>query len=173
MFSESFTNLIDYAVKNLQKANFDGYEINCVDRAYALTRYANSTIHQNVADHTYRFQFRVAKEKRTSQTTLTSLTKTSIDRTIKELETMISFVPDIPFFQGFTEPTDHAIPTVSSTGNLLDEFQRADIVETSVNEAEQVDRNAKLAGSVITNDVRFQIINSNGVDLSHRITYNR
>ena len=173
MFSESFTNLIDYAIKTLQKANFDEFEISCIDRAYDLTRFAKSTIHQNVADHTYRFQFRVAKEKRTSENTLTSLTKTSIDKTIKELESMISFVPEIPFFQGFTEPTDHAIPTVSSTGNLLDEFQRADILEASVNEAEQVDKNAKLAGSVITNDVRFQVINSNGIDLSHQITYNR
>ncbi|MFW9851810.1 MAG: TldD/PmbA family protein [Candidatus Thorarchaeota archaeon] len=173
MFSESFTNLIDYTIKALQKADFDDFEINCVDRAYALTRFANSTIHQNVADHTYRLQFRVAKEKRIGENTLTSLTKTSIDKTIKELESMISFVPEIPFFQGFTEPTDHAMTTVSSTGNLLDEFQRAEIVETSVNEAEQVDRKAKLAGSVIANDVRFQVINSNGVDLSHRITYNR
>ena len=173
MFSESFTNLIDYATKTLQKTNFDEFEISCVDRTYALTRFANSTIHQNVSDHTYRFQFRVAKEKRTSQNTLTSLTKTSIDKTINELESMLSFVPEIPFFQGFTEPTDYVIPTVSSTGNLLDEFQRADILETSVNEAEQVDKSAKLAGSVITNDVRFQVINSNGVDLSHQITYNR
>ena len=173
MFSESFINLIDHAVRMLQKANFDEFEISCVDRAYDLTRFANSTIHQNVSDHTYRFQFRVAKEKKTSENTLTSLTKTSIDKTVKELESMLSFVPEISFFQGFTEPTDHTIPIVSSTGNLLDEFQRADIVETSVNEAEQVDRNAKLAGSVITNDVRFQVINSNGVDLSHRITYNR
>jgi predicted Zn-dependent protease len=173
MFSESFTNLIDYTIKTLQKSNFDEFEISCVDRAYSLTRFANSTIHQNVADHTYRFQFRVAKEKRTSENTLTSLTKTSIDKNIKELESMLSFVPEIPFFQGFTEPTNYIIPTVSSTGNLLDEFQRADILEASVNEAEQVDKNAKLAGSVITNDVRFQVINSNGIDLSHQITYNR
>jgi len=173
MFSEGFTNLIEYAVNTLQKADFEEFEISCVDREYSLTRFANSTIHQNVADHTYRFQFRVAKEKRICENTLTSLTKTSIDRTIKELESMLIFVPKISFFQGFPEPTDYTIPTVSSTGNLLDEFQRADIVETSVNEAEQVDRDAKLAGSVITNDVRFQIINSNGVDLSHRITYNR
>ncbi|MHA2357967.1 MAG: TldD/PmbA family protein [Candidatus Heimdallarchaeaceae archaeon] len=172
MFSENFNNLIDYAIKSLDSSNFDSYEISCVDRTEALTRFANSTIHQNVSDHTYRFLFRVVKGKKLCSISLTSLTPTSIDSTIAQLNSMLSYVPEIPFFQGFPEPSDYPSDQISATGNILDEFQRADIVETAVHEAELIDKNVKLAGSVSITDLRFRIINSLGIDFSHQISYN-
>ncbi|MHA1198860.1 MAG: TldD/PmbA family protein, partial [Candidatus Heimdallarchaeaceae archaeon] len=172
MFSENFNSLIEYAIKALESKGFSSYEISCIDRLHSLTRYANSTIHQNVSDHTYRFIFRAAEGKKLSSISLSSLTETSIDSSIEQLKSMLSFVPEIPFFQGFTEKTDATIENINSTNNLLDEFQRADIVETAIGEAERVDKNVKLAGAVHTTDLRFRIINSNDIDLSHRITYN-
>ncbi|MCE7742734.1 MAG: hypothetical protein GOP50_09795, partial [Candidatus Heimdallarchaeota archaeon] len=172
MFSDNFNFLIEYSIKALESKGFSSYELSSIDRLHSLTRYANSTIHQNVSDHTYRFIFRAAKGKRLSSISLSSLTKASIDSSIEQLESMPSFVPEIPFFQGFTEKTDATIDNINSTGNLLDEFQRADIVETAIGEAENVDKNVKLAGAVHTTDLRFRIINSNDIDLSHRITYN-
>ncbi len=172
MFSDSFNSLIDYAVKILESKGFSSYEVSCVDRLHSLTRYANSTIHQNVSDHSYRFIFRAAEGKKLSSISLSSLTKTAINSSIDQLKSMLSFVPEIPFFQGFTEKTDTVIEDVHSTGNLLDEFQRADIVELAIGEAEKVDKNVKLAGAVHTTDLRFRIINSNDIDLAHQISYN-
>jgi predicted Zn-dependent protease len=172
MFSDNINNVIDYALKKLETSNFDSYQLSCIDRVEALTRFANSTIHQNVSDHTYRFLFRVAKDKRVSSSSLTVLTPTSIERTISQLETSIEFVPAIPFFQGFPESTDIKTQTLSTVDNLLDEFQRADIVEAAIGEAEKIDKNVKLAGAVSITDLRFRIINSNGIDSSHRLTYN-
>ncbi|MHA1218884.1 MAG: hypothetical protein ACTSO5_09410 [Candidatus Heimdallarchaeaceae archaeon] len=63
MFSENFISLTDYAVKAFESSSFDSYEISCVDRLHALTRFANSTIHQNVSDHTCRFLFKASKKK--------------------------------------------------------------------------------------------------------------
>ncbi|MCG3215431.1 MAG: TldD/PmbA family protein [Candidatus Heimdallarchaeota archaeon] len=172
MFSENFLSLIDYTKNALESSSFDSYEINCVDRLHALTRFANSTIHQNVSDHTYRFLFRVSKGKKFCSSSLTTLTPSSIDATIKQLDSMLSFVPEISFFQGFPESIDSPLVSIPTVGNLLDEFQRADIVETSVSGAEEVDKNARLAGSVYISDIRFRVLNSNGIDNSHQITYN-
>ena len=172
MFSESFQTMMNYAIKALEASSFDSYEISCIDRLHSLTRFANSTIHQNVSDHTYRFMFRASKGKRIGSNSLTALTKKSIDGTISQLTDMLEFVPEIPFFQGFPEVKEDQIPNIVATGNLLDEFQRADMVETAVNAAEEVDKDARLAGSVYMTDLRFRILNSNGIDLSHRLTYN-
>ena len=172
MFSESFQTMMNNATKALEASSFDSYEMSCIDRLHSLTRFANSTIHQNVSDHTYRFMFRASKGKRIGSISFTTLTKKSIDDTINQLTDMLEFVPDIPFFQGFPEVKENQIPNVIATGNLLDEFQRADMVETAVNAAEEVDKNAKLAGSVYMTDLRFRILNSNGIDLSHQLTYN-
>ena len=89
MFSDNFNSLIDYAVKVLESESFDGFEISCVDRLHSLTRYANSTIHQNVSDHTYRFRFRASEGKKLGSISLSSLTITSIDNTIKQLTTSV------------------------------------------------------------------------------------
>ncbi len=172
MFSDSFNSLIEYTLKTLESKRFSGYELCSIDRFHALTRYANSTIHQNVSDHMYRFLFRVSEGKKLGSISSSSLTKAAIDSSINQLEKMLSFVPEIPFFQGFPENTKSSIENIDSTNNLLDEFQRADIVEAAVGEAEKVDKNVKLAGSVHTTDLRFRIINSNDIDISHRITFN-
>ncbi len=172
MFSESFQTMMDYAKKTLEASSFDSYEMSCIDRLHSLTRFANSTIHQNVSDHTYRFMFRASKGKRIGSSSLTSLTKKSIADTIDQLTNVLEFVPEIPFFQGFPEVKEVQIPKVLATGNLLDEFQRADMVESAVNSAEEVDKDARLAGSTYITDLRFRILNSNGIDLYHQLTYN-
>ncbi len=172
MFSESFQTMMDFAEKALEASSFDSYEMSCIDRLHSLTRFANSTIHQNVSDHTYRFMFRASKGKRIGSNSLTALTEKAIDDTIDQLTNVLEFVPEIPFFQGFPEMKDDQIPKVIATGNLLDEFQRADMVESAVNSAEEVDKDAYLAGSVYITDLRFRILNSNAVDLSHQLTYN-
>ncbi len=172
MFSESFQTMMDYAEKALEASSFDSYEMSCIDRLHSLTRFANSTIHQNVSDHTYRFMFRASKGKRIGSNSLTTLTEKAIDDTIDQLTNVLEFVPEIPFFQGFPEMKNDQIPKVIATGNLLDEFQRADMVESAVNSAEEVDKDANLAGSVYITDLRFRILNSNAVDLSHQLTYN-
>ncbi|MHA1620658.1 MAG: TldD/PmbA family protein [Candidatus Heimdallarchaeaceae archaeon] len=164
--------MMDYAKKALEASSFDSYEMSCIDRLHSLTRFANSTIHQNVSDHTYRFMFRASKGKRIGSNSLTALTKNSIDDTIDQLTNVLEFVPEIPFFQGFPEVKEDQIPQIMATGNILDEFQRADMVETAVNSAEEVDKEAKLAGSVYMTDLRFRIVNSNGVHLTHHLTYN-
>ena len=172
MFSDNFNSLIEYAVKKLESAGFSGYEITCIDRLHSLTRYANSTIHQNVSDHTYRFSFRASQGKKLGSISLSSLTKSAIDSSIEQLKSMLEFVPEISFFQGFIENVETAINPIDATGNLLDEFQRADIVESAISEAEKIDKNVKLAGAVHSTDLRFQIISSNDIDVSHKITYN-
>lgn len=172
MFPDSFNSLIEYAVKILESKGFSSYEISSIDRSHSLTRFANSTIHQNVSDHTYRFIFRVSEGKKLCSISLSSLTQKSIETSITQLKTMLNFVPEIPFFQGFIERNEKTEDSVNSTDNLLDEFQRADIVETAINEAEVVDKGVKLAGAVHSTDFRFRILNSNDIDYSHQITYN-
>ena len=85
MFSESFQIIMDYAKKTLESSPFDEYEISCIDRLHSLTRFANSTIHQNVSDHTYRLVFRASKGKRIGSNSVTSITEQSIDATIAQM----------------------------------------------------------------------------------------
>ena len=172
MFSDNINTLIEHALKKLESSKFDSYEISCIDRLEALTRFANSTIHQNVSDHTYRFLFRVEKNKKMSSSSLTVLTPSSIDKTLTQLETSLEYVPAIPFFQGFPESYDREKQSLSTVDTLLDEFQRADVVEAAINEAEKIEKKVKLAGAVSIKDLSFRIINSNGIDSSHRLTYN-
>ena len=115
MFSESFQTMMDYAKKSLEASSFDSYEMSCIDRLHSLTRFANSTIHQNVSDHTYRFMFRASKGKRIGSNSLTSVTKKSIDDTIDQLTNVLEFVPEIPFFQGFPDVKEVQIPKVPAT----------------------------------------------------------
>lgn len=172
MFSDNINTVIEHALKKLESSDFDSYEMSCIDRLEALTRFANSTIHQNVSDHTYRFLFRVERDKKMSSSSLTVLTPSSIDKTITQLDTSLEFVPAIPFFQGFPESKETEAQNLSTVDNLLDEFQRADIVEVAINEAEKIEKNVKLAGAVSITDLRFRIINSNGIDSSHKLTFN-
>ena len=172
IFSENFLNLMNYAKKALDSISFDSYEMSCIDRKHSLTRFANSTIHQNVSDQTHRFLFRASKGKKVCSNSLTALTEKSIDDSISQMVNMLEFVPEIPFFQGFPESKDSQLQKLRTTDTMLDEYQRADIVEAAINSAETVDKNAKLAGSVYVSDLRIRILNSNGIDLSHRLTYN-
>ncbi|MHA1397882.1 MAG: TldD/PmbA family protein, partial [Candidatus Heimdallarchaeaceae archaeon] len=172
MLAENFQELIDYSKKKLEQDVFDEFEISCVKRLESLTRFANSSIHQNVSDHSLKLLFRASKEKKVCSSSLTSLTKTSIDSTIKQMRSMLEFVPDIPFFQGFIEETERRNIGVEATGTLLDEYQRAEIVSMAVSTAEEVDKSVKLAGTVFTTALEFRIINSNGLDTAHSLSYN-
>ncbi|MHA1686988.1 MAG: TldD/PmbA family protein [Candidatus Heimdallarchaeaceae archaeon] len=171
-FSERFNETIDFAVNTLNELGVDDWEITAIDRFQALTRYANSTIHQNVADHVYRLSFRIAKNKKLYTFSLSDLAIKTIEKHLQDIKAILARIPAITFYQGLIEPNNEKPPSLDATGPLMDEFQRAEMVEQAISSAEAVNKDIKLAGSVYITDLRFRIINSNDIDVNHRITVN-
>lgn len=171
-FSDHFQDKIASVVNKISTIGLDDWEITAVDRYQALTRYANSTIHQNVADHVYRLSFRVVKDKKLYAFSLSDITMETLDQQLESIKGILAMVPAIPFYQGLIDPTEGEIKSVNAVGPLLDEFQRAEMVQQAVSSAEAFNKNVILAGSVYITDLKFRVINSNGVDAQHHITFN-
>ncbi|MHA1778406.1 MAG: hypothetical protein ACTSYN_02430, partial [Candidatus Heimdallarchaeaceae archaeon] len=147
-FSERFNETIDFAVNTLNELGVDDWEITAIDRFQALTRYANSTIHQNVADHVYRLSFRIAKNKKLYTFSLSDLAIKTIEKHLQDIKAILARIPAITFYQGLIEPNNEKPPSLDATGPLMDEFQRAEMVEQAISSAEAVNKDIKLAGSV-------------------------
>ncbi len=169
--SDKLAYLTEHATKLLaQHKDLSDWEVLCFARDFALTRYANSVIHQQISSTEISLIVRGAKDKRLLTLRRTVNSESDIEELVEELRKTIGHAPELPFFQGFIENQQYS--HVDSRGSLLDEDGRAEIVERAVNQALDLNPEAKLFGKVEILDFEFTITNAHEINASHGFTYN-
>ncbi len=163
--------LTEHASKLLARSQeLSDWEALCFARDFALTRYANSVIHQQIASTEISLILRGARDKRLLTLRRTVNSESDVEELVQELQKTVDHAPELPFFQGFIE--DQQYSQVDSRGPLLDEDGRADIVDRAVSQAQDLNPEAKLFGKVEVLDFEFVITNANDLSANHGFTYN-
>ncbi len=171
LISQKLEYLTDYATQLLDRSReLSDWEVLCFARDFALTRYANSVIHQQIASTEISLILRGAKDKHLLTLRRTVNSETDVEELVQELKKTVVHAPELPFFQGFIKNQQYS--KVDSRGPLLDEDGRAEIVERAVNQASDLIPKAKLFGKVEILDFEFVIANAHDLGAKHGFTYN-
>lgn len=156
-------NPIELAKKALSFASGDQVEVVVQKHNNALTRYANSYIHQNVKEVDTTISIRVIKDNRqgTASTNITDMD--ALEATAKKAMQLCEFSPKNPHELKLPEKSEYRQlnPLDEQTVNCTPE-QRADAVATMVNYANPL--GLTLAGAFSIHTHEIGIVNSNGVE---------
>ncbi|MDH5401879.1 MAG: TldD/PmbA family protein [Candidatus Heimdallarchaeota archaeon] len=147
----------------------DGYQVLAYFRDHSLTRFANNVIHQQVTSDMLRIQIKGFKGKKLNSITSTA-NDNQITQVVKEFVENIQQSPEIPYLQGFAEKQNY--DEIQATGTILDAESRGEIIERAYAQAMNMDKTVKLFGKVEVLDFAYAVINSNGLEGSHRFNYN-
>jgi predicted Zn-dependent protease len=128
----------------------------------ALTRFANNTIHQNVAEHTRHVSVRAVMDGRTARATTNRLDRGGIESVVEEAIAIARL----------TEPDPELLPLLTSTAALAgdkiagatDATERARTVAEAIRIVEGEGQTA--AGIYSSAHTKFSIFNSRGVSAS-------
>ena len=93
--------------KVLAKSKADQTEIVFVGSESALTRYANSHIHQNVSENNSRIFFRSVIGKRVGVASTNSLIPADLIKTLKDSTAIAKTQPENPLFPGLPKPAKY------------------------------------------------------------------
>lgn len=169
MKHELIQNKIEFTETELQKAELDGYEIMLYQRSHALSRYANSTIHQQVqTDATWvRLRGFIGKKLQVVQTTGT---EENIKKAVEELKIAVRNAPELGYFHGFIDKQNYQ--SVKVEAKLMDPDERAELIGRIIDRSNEIDPKSKVFGKVETLDFKYGIVNSNGVRGYHNFGYN-
>jgi predicted Zn-dependent protease len=144
-------------------------EVMVGDRRYALTRFANNTIHQNVSERSRYVSVRTAADQRTARVTINRLDRESVRRAVAEvLAIMRASEPDPELLPmagpSPIQPVDH---WCSSTALATPEI-RAAAVRDAIHKVGSINQNA--AGFYSTGESFDALLNSCGVTAHHNET---
>src|SRR3954471_21373839 len=151
----------------------DEVEVLLAGGKYALTRFANNTIHQNVAEENYIVSIRPVFDGRTARATTNKFDDDSIRRAVANAEAIAKVQqedPDLlPLAGPETAPKTNDAPSrwFEPTAKLTPE-QRAQGVHGIVEVAKQADLTA--AGIFSSSDSAEAILNSKGLVAFHQQT---
>jgi PmbA protein len=146
----------------IQKSEADETEAVYISGSFGLTRYANSYIHQNVAESNSTIYFRAIVDGRIGVTTTNSLKKNDLLRALKNAILIAKHQPRNPDFKGLPKPgkykkiTTYFEPTANYTPR-----QRAEVVQKICREAGKF--KATMAGAFSTSLSELAVVNTNGV----------
>ena len=155
------------ALDSLTKKREEEIELVFRKEDYALTRFANSIIHQNVRESTELIDIRMQKDNQRAVVTVSSE-----DQILKGAETCVEMLrateknPNIPQFSShssFTQP--------SAKWQLMNVEERVDMVAEAIDAAKGVDKEARLAGSCAASDYTFAFTNTNSGSGGTKICY--
>jgi len=136
---------------------------------YALTRFANNTIHQNVADRTGYLSIRALMDGRTARASTNRLDREGIQRVVEQAIAITRLqVPDpelLPLAGAadYAEPNRYFATTATATPD-----HRAKAVREAIAAVEAQSQTA--AGIYSTSESALAILNSNGVAAYHAET---
>lgn len=154
--------ILDTLNSILKKSKADQTEAVYIGGESGLTRFANSTIHQNVFEVNSRVYFRAALGKKIGVASTNSFTKKDLKKTLLDATEIAKNqrenpnFPGLPSKQRVLNPNTHFKKTAEFTP-----LQRAEEVKKIFDQAKV--HNLTAAGSFSTGEAEIAVINSNGV----------
>ena len=161
--------LKEIADRVLRAATADEVEVAITTQEECLTRFAENSIHQNVAETNVAVRVRAVVGKRVGVASINRFDDEAIDAVVRNAETVAQFQQENPEFQSLPEPA----PVES-----IDGFREETVAFTAAERAAGVDsilrasRDSGLAasGAFSTAVGELAIANSRGVGVYHRDT---
>ncbi len=154
----------------LSRSSADQTEVVVIANESALTRFANSTIHQNVSEMDAEVRIRVVVGNRVGVATTNNLADEALTRTLETAITIAKLQPENPDFKGLPapQPITEVNAWSEATAGCSPE-QRAKAVGAICLQA----RSAKVdaSGALTTAAVEMAVANSLGAFAYHPTTY--
>jgi predicted Zn-dependent protease len=155
--------------KVLKYSTAEETEAMIASTAYALTRFANNTIHQNVAEETVSLSVRLVSEKRMARASTNKLDEASIRRLCEDALALTRLQPPDPDLLLMAGPqTYRAVDRFFSETAELTPQTRAETVAQVVARAEQDHLTA--AGIFSSGSSAYGLFNSRGLRAFHEET---
>lgn len=146
----------------LAASTADQTEIVFMGQDSALTRFASSAIHQNVAERNTSLTVRVVQDKRVGVASTNEMTQHAIEHAVAQAEQVARFQPEIPDWTSLPEPASigevDAFRTATAT---FSPEQRAEVVEVVCRQAKE--RGLDASGAFETAGRELAVANSLGV----------
>jgi predicted Zn-dependent protease len=161
----------------------DEIELLVTGGRHALTRFANNTIHQNVAEENYVVSVRSVMDRRTARATTNKLDDASLKRTVAAAEAITRVQQPDSDLLPMAEPADAGAPQAAPARDILSGHglsrhveataritaeERAESVRNIVEVAKR--RQLTAAGIYACSDITEAIVNSRGLAAFHRQT---
>jgi len=148
--------------KLLAKSGAEQTEIVYIGNDSGLTRYANSYIHQNVAEKNSRVFFRTALGKKVGVASTNSLVTADLQKTLEDSTEIARQQPENPDFPGLAKPAKYKeIDTFDSATAAFTPAARAKEVRKVIKKAGA--KGFTVAGSFNTGSAEIAVLNSHGV----------
>jgi predicted Zn-dependent protease len=140
----------------------DETEVMFVSHDSALTRFANSAIHQNVAERNTSLTVRVVKDRRVGVASTNDMAKSAIEEAVAQAEQIARFQPEIPDWTSLPGPApiEPVDAFLAATAGFTPE-QRAEVVAVVCRQAKEQGLNA--SGAFETAGFEMAVANSLGV----------
>ncbi|OGC93643.1 MAG: hypothetical protein A2142_09665 [candidate division Zixibacteria bacterium RBG_16_48_11] len=153
----------------VKKSPADQTETVIINGQAGLTRYANSTIHQNVFEVNSKIYFRVALGKKIGVAATNVLSKDGLKKALGDAITIAKNQRETADFQGLPDklPYKKLKTHFKKTANLTP-LQRAEIIKKIFEKAAK--HNLTVAGAFSTGESEIAVINSNGVACYQPVT---
>lgn len=148
----------DFLEKLIRKIPFEKKELVLSVSSEELTRFANNTIHQNVAEENLILFVRIGEGKKKAVASISKLDGESIDHLIKILKLLIQNQPDI---EELTLPKPQACPEMKIQLFNPSPEKRAEIVKKIIKKGEEKGLNTY--GAISENINELSVMNSNGL----------
>ncbi len=162
----------DIFTRATKLSSADEVEVLVGGGASALTRFANNTIHQNVADENHVVSIRVAFDQRTARATTNKFDDESLRRTVQAAEQMARVQhPDtdlLPLAEPSLAPAGASSQRAFDSSRALGPPERAEVVTKIVDVAKR--NRLMTAGICSVNDSVEGIFNSRGLSAFHQQT---
>ena len=161
--------ILDALNSTLKKSKADQSEAVYLGGESGLTRFANSTIHQNVFEVNSRVYFRVALGKKIGVAATNSFTKKDLQKTLLDAIEIAKNQRENPNFPGL--PSKQKVLNPNTYFKKTAEFtplQRAEEVKKIFDQAKV--HNLTVAGSFSTGEAEIAVVNSNGVTCYQPLT---
>ena len=155
--------------KVLAQSKADQTEIVFIGSESALTRYANSYIHQNVAENNSRIYFRSVVDKRVGVASTNSLVLEDLKKTLADSVAIAKTQPENANFPGLANPAKYKeLNTFIETTANLSPRDRAKTVKKIISRATK--KKFTMAGSLANSTDEIAVLNSLGVRAYQPVT---
>ncbi|MCE7735448.1 MAG: hypothetical protein GPJ54_11260 [Candidatus Heimdallarchaeota archaeon] len=144
-----------------KKQGFDA-QVSAYFNVEGTTRYARSQITQHTDLNTISFDLKLAQGKRVASVSSSMTTAEGFQALIDETVKSVKNTPEISFFQGL--PASKGGNPIDLSGKPWTIEERAECIIEAVNAAEELDKNAILAGTATETRLYTRIISTEGVD---------
>jgi predicted Zn-dependent protease len=159
-------SLLDPIIK---KSPADQTEAVVINGQAGLTRYANSTVHQNVFEVNSRIYFRVALGKKIGVAATNILSKEGLKKALEDATTIAKNQRETSDFKGLPGKSPYKkMRTYFKKTASFSPRQRAEIIKTIFEKAGKY--NLTVAGAFSTGESEITVINSNGVACYQPVT---